>query len=227
MISIDGGAMSLKPKCEGGCWNGCKLCCIGESCCFNYYHLKEGTTTGDVTIAPTLLGEIAYHEIDSEKTQLKMTPKGFLAADQTVDLECKCLSCGEFCASGRCCALLATGHGKVFMNTFGSIAKYELPPGASFKVDNGFVMGWEWNPDLRMSFGLAADSLKDSCFSGEVFASILTNNSDKPVYIFVQTRQVSKFAKKLARYMGNPTAWLAGRGGGGGANGGGGGGGGQ
>jgi len=34
MVTLDPG-MSLTAACEGGCCNGCMLCCLGESFVFN------------------------------------------------------------------------------------------------------------------------------------------------------------------------------------------------
>ena len=55
---------------------------------------------------------------------------------------------------------------------------------------------------MKFSIGLAADSLKDSCFSGEVFASKITNMTNRKLYVFVQTRQLKSFAKKLFPFRG-------------------------
>lgn len=62
----------------------------------------------------------------------------------------------------------ARGHGKIFFNAFGSLAKYVLQPGESRKFDNGYVLGWTQDPGLKYTLTKAADTVVGSCITGEV-----------------------------------------------------------
>mmetsp|Transcript_1159 Transcript_1159/g.2755 ORF Transcript_1159/g.2755 Transcript_1159/m.2755 type:complete len:123 (+) Transcript_1159:769-1137(+) len=118
-------------------------------------------------------------------------------------------SFAQGCCSGEGFFILrAGGQGRLLVNSYGSIIRYDLAPGEVRLIDNGYLVCWTDNMDYKIS--KAAKSWWATIMSSEGFVTKFTG----PGTIFVQTRCLKALAQALIPYL--PT-----QGGGGGDGGGG------
>jgi len=208
--------VGFRVQLEGSVGNAlCLSCCGGESALLTHYHILPGNGfRGDVLIAPSLPGEVALLEVTPEHTW-SVQQCGFVACDQSVDVctriqrltrcavavqpQSRSQAFLTRCTRRRCCCagegfviLKCSGRGRLIVNSFGSICRYDVKAGEQRVVDNGALVAW--SDHMQPIIKLAASGALTSLFSGEGFVCVFTG----PGTVYVQTRAVSGLGYALA-----------------------------
>jgi len=197
----------MDPDCQTAC---CRCCCAGESCCTSYYS-NVGGGINDVLIAPSLPGEIVLINIDSDRPW-RVQKGSYLASDNDVTVaavfnqDC----CGAALSGEGLFVLKASCEegkaGRLLVNSYGSILRYDLGPGESRFFDNGVLVAWE--DHLQYVIGFADRSgaqgvggmmgrMATSFLSGEGIGMTFTG----PGTIYVQTRSIQAFILSLIPHL--------------------------
>jgi uncharacterized protein (AIM24 family) len=116
---------------------------------------------------------------------------------------CVCSTTSRFVSSYR-------GTGRLVLNAYGSIMRYDLAPGEQRVVDNGMLVAW--NSDMTYEIQKAGSSWWTSIMSGEGLVCTFTG----PGTLFLQTRSIVPFAQAVAKHMPTQNDGEGGGGGGGG-----------
>lgn len=204
----EGGAMismsnniGLTTHIEGTCFTAlCRSCCAGEGFFFSDYASKDGQP-GDVLIAPSLPGEIVCIPMDGS-LEWTIQKGSYLCCDPGIEIGYTVQGCCNGLGSGEGFILLkATGAGRLVLNSYGSIIRYDLAPGEQRVIDNGALVAWSSNTSYTMGLASQGGNIFGNALrsyaTGEGFVCRFTG----PGTIFVQTRSLMKLAQQMWPYI--------------------------
>ncbi|KAI1007702.1 hypothetical protein K3495_g529 [Podosphaera aphanis] len=148
------------------------------------------TGPGELLIAPTSLGDITYIHLAGDD-QWSVGKDAFLACTQGVNKEFKRQGIGKAMFSGEGLFIFKiSGHGILWISSFGAIIRKDLLDGEKYIVDNGHLVAWNTKYVLeRVSSGGIISGLS----SGEGLVCKFSG----PGTIFMQTRNPSAFGQWL------------------------------
>jgi uncharacterized protein (TIGR00266 family) len=179
-IQMDTGA-------KGGLFRALKRAVGGESIFQNTFTAQDGT--GIITLAPTMVGDIAAREMRGES--LFVQSGSFLASSPSIELDTKWGGARTFFSSEGLFVLKATGMGMLFLSSYGAIHTVTLAPGEQLVMDTGHMVAF----DATMGYHVrTVGGLKQTLFSGEGLVVDLTG----PGTIYMQTRNFGALVKYLA-----------------------------
>ncbi|MCE5192571.1 MAG: TIGR00266 family protein [Candidatus Cryosericum sp.] len=178
-ISIDTGA-------RGGLFGALKRSIGGESMFQNTLTAQDGQ--GTVTLAPTMVGDIAARHMRGES--LFVQSGSFLASSPSIDLDTTWGGARTFFSREGLFVLKATGTGMLFMSSYGAIHSVTLAPGEQLVMDTGHMVAFDATMGYRVR---AIGGVKQTLFSGEGLVVDLTG----PGTIYMQTRNFSAFVNYL------------------------------
>jgi uncharacterized protein (TIGR00266 family) len=108
---------------------------------------------------------------------------------------------------------LLTGYGISFVNisasetdgivwgaAFGNVIEKNIKPGDSLIIDNGVIMGFEANTEIKTDVMRGFTSM---LFSGEGLVSKITNNNTKNLKMFLQSRSKTAYLSYLKNKLKN------------------------
>eukprot|EP00898_Chlorokybus_atmophyticus_P000886 jgi/Chlat1/1799/Chrsp135S02124 len=204
-VKTEAGAMismsehvDFAAKVEGGFGAAClRSCCAGGSMFFMYFRLHPTappSSRGDLLLAPAAPGNTMLLHLAGEEWLLQ---KGaFLACDAgiTIDTRVQSLSKGLFSGAGFF-IMSAKGLGRLVVASYGAIVRYDLAPGETRKIDNGYLVAWP--ASMQYVIGKSSRSLASSFLSSEGFATKFTG----PGTVYAQTRALQNLARSLAPYL--------------------------
>lgn len=146
---------------------------------------------GYLLLAPALPGDVMVLNLDGQHTWA-IQKASFMACDPAVGIRSKMQGCAQGCCSGEGFFIMkAVGIGRLIVNTYGGIIRYELKPGEQLKIENGFIVCWHEHMDYTIN--KSSTSLASTFLSGEGFVCTFTG----PGVVYVQTRSISRFARRL------------------------------
>eukprot|EP00892_Ulva_mutabilis_P005027 jgi/Ulvmu1/2897/UM146_0039.1 len=206
MVTMSSG-VDVEAKLEGGAGAAAfRSCCAGESLFMSHFKLKPGMgNRHDLLLAPAVPGDIMLVHLNGSQSWA-IQKASFMACDETVAIGTKVQGLAAACCSGEGLFVLkATGVGRLLINSYGGIIRYDLKPGEVRKIDNGYLVAWHEQMDYKIS--KAGSSLIGSFLSGEGFVCSFTG----PGTVYVQTRSIVGLAHAIQPYI----APAAGGGGGG------------
>jgi len=197
----------MEPDCQTACF---RCCCAGESC-FTSYYTNLGGGVNDVLISPQLPGEVVLINVEPGRAW-RVQQGSYLASDNDVTM--------GVVQNGGCCGAALSGEGlfvlraeceegkagRLLVNSYGSILRYDLQEGESRFFDSGTLVAWE--DHLRYVVGLADKSgaaaggstmgaMATSFLTGEGFGLTFTG----PGTVYVQTRSISSFILSLIPFL--------------------------
>jgi len=160
-IRIDTGA-------RGGLVGALKRSIGGESMFQNTFTAQDGQ--GTVTLAPTMVGDIAAHNIRGES--LFVQSGSFLASSPSIDLDTTWGGARTFFSREGLFVLKATGTGMLFMSSYGAIHSVTLAAGEQLVLDTGHMVAF----DATMEYCVRTiGGVKQTLFSGEGLVVDLTD----------------------------------------------------
>ncbi|MFC7234600.1 TIGR00266 family protein [Halosegnis marinus] len=182
--------IDIETGARGGVFGSLKRMLGGESFFVNTF--SAGDSTGEVTFAGPLPGDVVHVGVGGTEGDLFATAGSFLAASGGVEVDTEFGGARTFLGGEGLFLLRLSGDGPAWLTSYGAIDRRDLADGETYVVDTGHVVAFrdaEW--DTRRVGGL-----KSTLFSGEGLVCTFTG----PGTVWTQTRSPDAFV-----------AWLAGR----------------
>lgn len=151
---------SARERRGGGLWAGVKRMVAGENFFLNHFTARGAEQT--LIIGPTLAGDVVHRRLAAES--LIVQGSSWLASGPGVELDTTFPGLSKALFSGEGVFWLrVSGHGDVFLNSFGAI--YEIEVDGSYVVDSGHIVAFDDTLDFEV--GKLGDSWLHTFLSGE------------------------------------------------------------
>jgi uncharacterized protein (TIGR00266 family) len=186
MVSMSAG-MTLETKAEGGILKSLARSVLGgESFFLNRY--VAPAQGGEITLAPTLPGDISTLELTGQTVLLQSG--AYVASSDGVQLDTKWTGAKTFFASEGAIMLRASGTGTLIISSYGAIHELELAAGQLYTVDTGHLVAFSEGVGFKVR---RVGGVRSTLFSGEGLVVDLTG----PGKVLLQTRSVDAFLSWL------------------------------
>ena len=188
------GKIAMNTNTKGGVMAGLGRALAGESLFMTTYTCQS--PKGLVVFTPEFPGKILDVQLAAGQT-LICQKDAFMCAQESVKLEMhfrKKLGAGLFGGEGFILQKV-TGPGTVFMEIPGEMREYNLPAGATMKVDPGHIALFEPSVNYEIT---RVKGLKNIFFAGE---GLFLAHLKGPGKVWLQSLPLSNLAAKLARYL--------------------------
>jgi len=184
--------IDLKTHSRGGIMKSLKASMLGgESFFINTYTATHGH--GDIAFVSPGMGDIKPVEVQQGYNWI-IQKQSYLCGPASVTIDTKYQGLKGFLSEGSLFMLYAYGQGTLFVNSFGAIMIKQLQPGEVLVVDNGHLVAFQEG----MPFSIRrVGGLKSTLLSGEGLVVDITG----PGLLYLQTRDMSRFATSLAGHM--------------------------
>lgn len=179
-------------------------------------HESVYTGSGLLTLAPTMLGDIATLQLDGTSAW-NIGKDAFLAATTQVQKEAKAQGLGKAMFSGEDLFVYrVNGNGLMWVSSFGAITRREvsetcswalfvhandvsqIPAGQQHIVDNGHLVAWNCDYKIEKAGGGLFTSMK----TGEGAVCRFTG----PGTVYIQTRNLEEFSAAICEAAGVSTS---------------------
>lgn len=199
-IKAEAGAMvsmspniELKGTVEGGLMRGLGRMLSGEK--FFFQELTPTRGSGEVLLAPTVIGDIEAVELDGSY-KLFVQKDGFLAGTSGIQVNTKMQNLMSGFMSGEGFFIVEiSGKGTVFLSSYGAIHAINLAPGEEMIIDNGHLVAW---PDYtQYKIEKAAKGWLSSLTSGE---GVVCRFRGEGV-VLIQTRNPQSFGGWIKQFI--------------------------
>jgi len=207
-LKAEGGAMvsmssntKINTHIEGSCFTACcRCCCADEGLFFSDFTSNDGQPA-DVLVAPKVPGEIILIQMDGS-CEWKIQKGSYMCCDPSIEIGFAIQGCCQGLGSGEGFIILkATGTGRLVLNSYGSIIRYDLQPGERRTIDNGALVAWtgytEYSIGMAKEGGGFFSKAVKSLVSGEGLVTRFTG----PGTVFVQTRSIFPMALTLYKHL--------------------------
>lgn len=174
--------VEIETGARGGVFGSLKRMLGGESFFVNTFVSRD--REAEVALAPPLPGDIVQRDLTGETVYV--TSGSYLAAGEGVEVDTKFGGSRTFLGGEGLFLLRVSGHGPLFLASYGAIEAVEVREGEPFTVDTGHVVAFEDVAfDVRRVGGL-----KSTLFSGEGLVCEFTGSGT----VWVQTRSLDALA---------------------------------
>ena len=181
MVSHSDG-LNTETKAEGGIFGGLKRMVAGESFFQNTWTAPDAG--GEITLAPTLPGDMAVLPIAGEEFLLRSG--AYIASETGVSFDASWGGGKGFFGSGGLVLLKVSGQGKILLASYGAIEERILAAGQIYTVDTAHIVGL----DATIQFELRkSGGWKSTILGGEGLVCQLTG----PGRVLMQSRSESAF----------------------------------
>jgi uncharacterized protein (TIGR00266 family) len=161
----------------------------GESFFLNQY--RAGPGGGEVWFAPSVPGDIEAINVNGEWI---VQDTSYLAHYGDIEVSAKFTGLKGLIAEGELFWIKVEGNGIVWVNSYGSIEKVNVPVGEKVIVDNYHLVAMPANVDFTIrKFG----KLKTFLFGGEGFVVEIRG----PAIVYLQTRILPPLAALISKYV--------------------------
>jgi uncharacterized protein (TIGR00266 family) len=183
--------VELDSGIEGGLWKAMKRSAGGRSAAVSTFTAQGGR--GRLLLAPPGPGDLVAAALGG--TSVDIAGHAYLAASDQVTVDTEWGGAKAFFASDNALVVRASGHGIVFLSSFGAMLPQELAPGETLIVDTGHLIAWD--SSMNYQIRKAAKSAWKSMTSGEGFVAEFTG----PGNLLLQTRNLSALADALKPHL--------------------------
>lgn len=152
--------VTTRAKSKGGILAGLKRLVSGDTFFLSTY--TASGSTGEVVLAPSLLGEVHIVEMDGSTTWM-CAGGSYMASSPDIEVETKFQGAKGFFTGESIFYLEATGTGILVANAFGAIEEKEID--GEYIVDTGHIVAF--TGDLDYEITKAGGSWIQSFFAGE------------------------------------------------------------
>ncbi|MBI4510014.1 MAG: TIGR00266 family protein [Deltaproteobacteria bacterium] len=178
-------------RAGGGLWKKLKRAVLSGETFFTNHYLARGGP-GEVTLAPSLCGDMVVHEL-SRGEDLLIQGSSYMAAPDTVDIDTQFQGFRGLFSGENLFFLRATGQGPVLMNAFGAIETVDLS--GELIVDTGHLVAL--TSGLHYEIGTATSGWIASFLSGE--GLVLRVRGQGRLYL--QTRNPTEYGRHVGRLL--------------------------
>jgi uncharacterized protein (TIGR00266 family) len=194
-VQAEGGAMvsmspnvSLETEMKGGFLGALGRSVLGGESFFTSKYRAQGGP-GELTLAPTLPGDITVLELQGQTMFLKSG--AYLAGGGGLTIDSKWGGARGFFGGGGLFLLRVQGHGPLLFNTYGALHWKQLGPGERYVVDTGHVVAF--SDGMGFQVKKAAAGWINTITSGEGLVCEFTG----PGLVYLQTRSEDAFVHWL------------------------------
>ena len=202
-VRVEGGAMvsmsqgiTLQTKATGGILKSLARSMLGGESFFQNTFLAPGGG-GEVTVAPTLPGDLALIELTDD--QLMLQSGSYVASETGIEVDAKWGGAKTFFASEGLIMLRTAGSGKLLISSYGAIHTIDLAQGQDYTVDTGHLVAFTEGMGFKVR---RVGGLKSTIFSGEGLVVDLTG----PGRVLMQTRSQDAFLSWLIPKLPKPSS---------------------
>lgn len=164
---------------------------LGDESLFRNRFTAEGAP-GRVSLAPNVPGDV--NAVELEGNSLYLQSGAYVAAESGITLDTEVGGLDTLLGGEGLFFLEASGHGTLFLGSFGGVHRHEVARGETFTVDSGHVVAWDSTMSYRTE---RVGGLKETLFSAEG----LVMRFDGPGEVFVQTRNYDNFIGDIVARM--------------------------
>lgn len=188
-IKVEPGAMvshtdgvGMQTTAEGGLFGGLKRMVAGESFFQNTY--TAPATGGEITLAPSLPGDMCVLEIAGQELLLKSG--AYVSSESGVSIDASWGGAKGFFGGPGLILLKVSGRGKVLIGAYGGLEERVLAAGQRYTVDTGHIV----TLDPTMAFTVRkSGGWKSTILGGEGLVCELTG----PGRVLMQSRSEDAF----------------------------------
>jgi uncharacterized protein (TIGR00266 family) len=199
-IRADGGAMNYMSsgiKIEtksGSILNGVSRMFSGSSFFYNIFY-NDTNIPRDVTFSGINPGNIGCFYIPAGKS-FNIVSDSYICSTTNLDIDTNFRFGGLILGYGLTFVNISAknGSGLIWGASFGDVIEKIIPPGHSIKIDNGVLLGFEANIEITTK---SVGGFTSTLFSGEGLVSEITNKSNLPMRIFLQSRSKIAYIKYI------------------------------
>lgn len=183
-------SVAIETKMQGGFLGAlARKVLTSESFFQNTFTAERGA--GEVTFAPSLMGDIHVRELGG--AELLLTSGSYLASDPAIDLQTKWGGMKSFFAKEGLFLLRAAGAGSLLFTCYGALVEMDVPP-EGYVVDTGHVVAFE--PSLEYSVQKVG-GLKSMFLSGEGLVCRFAGRGR----LWLQTRSLDAFVGTIVPFL--------------------------
>ena len=191
MVSMSD-TIKIETSARGGLFGGLRRSVLGgESFFVNTFTAEQ---PGEVTIAPSLPGDIEAIELRNET--LLVQSGSFLAATMNIEVDSQWGGARSFFSREGLFLLRCSGGGLLFISSYGAIHRIDLGLGERYTVDTGHMVAFD--ESVRYDVGRSG-GWKTTLLGGEGLVCKL----EGPGRFFMQTRSEDAFVSWLAPKLPN------------------------
>ena len=199
-ISADAGAMNYMSSAikietkSGSIFNGFSRMFSGESFFYNIFY-NDTSIPRDVTFSGINPGNIGCFYIPARKS-FNIVSNSYICSTTNLDVNTNFRSGGIILGYGLAFVNITakTSSGLIWGSSFGDVIEKIIQPGDSIKIDNGVLLGFEANIEIKTN---SVGGLKSTLFSGEGLVSQITNKGSIPMRIFLESRSKLAYIKYI------------------------------
>lgn len=185
MVSFSDG-VQVETKAEGGFLGGLKRMVGGESFFQNTY--QAPAQGGEITLAPSLPGDMIVLEIEGEGLMLQSG--AYIASESGVSFDTSWGGSKGFFGSGSLLLLRVSGRGTLLAGCYGALEERILKPGERYTVDTGHIVAFDPSIGFQVR---RVGSWKSTLLGGEGLVCELTG----PGRVLMQSRSEEAFLNWL------------------------------
>ncbi|MCC7061866.1 MAG: TIGR00266 family protein [Planctomycetes bacterium] len=196
-IRAESGAMvsmsttvEIETKMQGGFLGAlARKVLSSESFFQNTFTAARGA--GEVTFAPSLMGDIQRREMNG--SDLLLTSGSYLASSPGLELQTKWGGMKSFFAKEGLFLLRASGHGTLLFTCYGALVEIDVPA-AGYVVDTGHVVAFEPSLDYEVR---KVGGIKSMFLSGEGLVCSFSGRGK----LWIQTRSLDAFVGAILPFL--------------------------
>jgi len=159
----------------------------GQSFFVNDYTAQQNPS--EVAFVSSPVGDIETLEVKPNQGYI-IQSSSYIASTQNVELDIKWQGFTKGLFGQGLFMIKVSGHGKLFINTFGAIDKHALNPGQTLIVDNFHLVAFSDTCDYKVKkFG----GLKSTLLGGEGLVTEIRGPGD----VYIQTKNLREFVEWL------------------------------
>ena len=189
MVSMSA-TVDLETKMQGGFLGAlARKVLTSESFFQNTFTAVRGP--GEVTLAPSLMGDVRVREMDGR--DFLLTSGAYLASSPTVEMQTKWGGMKSFFAREGLFLLRAHGPGTLLFCCYGALVEVDVPP-EGYVVDTGHVVAFESTLDYEVT---KVGGMKSLFLSGEGLVCRFSGHGR----LWLQTRSLDAFVGELVPHL--------------------------
>lgn len=178
---------------SGGLLSSVKRSVLGDESFFrNTFTAADGP--GEVSIAPYKPGDMDVFEVGDADVLIQSG--GYVAAGSDVEITTDVGGLDTLLGGEGLFFLKATGHGPLFLGSYGGLVKRDIPAGKRYTIDSGHLVAWE---DTLEYTTRRVGGLKETLLSGEGLVMDFVG----PGTVWMQTRDYESFVMDIAENLPN------------------------
>lgn len=196
-VKAESGAMvsmspnvAIETKMQGGFLGAlARKVLTSESFFQNTFTANNGP--GQVTFAPSPMGDIRVHELRG--AELLLTSGSYLASDASIELQTQWGGMKSFFAKEGLFLLKARGTGSLLFTCYGALVEVDVPADG-YVVDTGHVVAFEPGLDYSVQ---KVGGLKSMFLSGEGLVCRFSGSGK----VWLQTRSLAAFVGAIVPFL--------------------------